>query len=170
MEARIDGVDRQVLTSIKAAGCTYIAYGIESGNQRILDHINKRTTKDQIREVVAMTSQIGIPMRGYFIFGFPGESLAEMEETLKFAIELNLEIASFTLFIPLPRTREYLRACKSGTFDPEYFLHRITPEFNFPDAPIYVPEGLTAGQLLEFHRRAYNLYYFRPRVIVKRLA
>jgi anaerobic magnesium-protoporphyrin IX monomethyl ester cyclase len=170
VEARIDGVNRQVLTGLKAAGCTYIAYGIESGNQRILDYINKRITKDQIREVIAMTRKIGISMRGYFMFGFPGESLAEMEETLRFAIELNLEIASFTLFIPLPGTREYLRACKSGTFDPEYFLRRITPEFNFPDAPIYVPEGLITSQLLEFHRRAYSLYYFRPIVIIKRLA
>ncbi|MEI7435383.1 MAG: radical SAM protein [bacterium] len=169
VEARIDGVDRQVLTNLKASGCTYIAYGIESGNQRILDYINKRTTKDQIRDVVAMTREVGIPMRGYFMFGFPGESLAEMEDTLRFAIELNLEIASFTLCIPLPGTREYLRACKSGAFDPEYFLHRITPEFNFPDAPIYVPEGLTAGQLLEFHRHAYSRYYFRWSVIRKRI-
>ncbi|MEI8138716.1 MAG: radical SAM protein [bacterium] len=170
VEARIDGVDWQVLSALKASGCTYICYGIESGSQRILDYINKRVAKEKIREVVAMTKKVGIPIRGYFMMGFPGETLAEMEETLQFAMELDVEVASFTLFVPLPGTREYRRACESGTFDPEYFLHRITPEFNFPDFPIYVPEGITAGQLLDFHRSAYNRYYFRPRVILKRIA
>jgi len=93
-----------------------------------------------------------------------------MEETLRFAIELDVEVASFTLFVPLPGTIEYRRACESGTFDPEYFLRRITPEFNFPDFPFYIPEGFTTGQLLDFHRRAYSRYYFRPRVILKKIA
>jgi radical SAM superfamily enzyme YgiQ (UPF0313 family) len=170
VEARIDGVDRRVLMALKRAGCTFVAYGIESGSQRVLDYINKRVTKEKIREVVDMTKEVGIPIRGYFILGFPGETQAEMEETLRFAIELDVEVASFTLFVPLPGTIEYRRACESGTFDPEYFLRRITPEFNFPDFPFYIPEGFTTGQLLDFHRRAYSRYYFRPRVILKKIA
>jgi hypothetical protein len=170
VEARIDGVDRSVLAALKAAGCTYIAYGIESGSQRILDYIHKKITKEQVRAVVAMTKEIGIPIRGYFMLGFPGETLGEMEETVKFALELDVEVASFTLFIPLPGTVEYRRACQSGVFDPEYFLHRITPEFNFPDLPIYVPAGLSAEQLLKFHRRAYSRYYFRPKIVLRKLA
>jgi anaerobic magnesium-protoporphyrin IX monomethyl ester cyclase len=170
VEARIDCVDREVLAALKASGCTFIAYGIESGSQRILDYINKRTSKEQIREVVAITKEIGISMRGYFMFGFPGETRAEMEETVRFAIELDSDVASFTLFVPLPGTLEYRRACKTGTFDPEYYLHRIIPEFNFPDSPVYVPEGFTAKELLDFHRRVYSRYYFRPKVILRRMA
>ena len=85
-------------------------------------------------------------------------------------MELNVELATFTLFVPLPGTAEYRRALKSGTFtDPEYFLHKIVPEFNFLDNPIYVPEGLTAGELLSIHRRAYNRYYLRPSVLLNKL-
>ncbi len=170
VEARIDGVDRQVLRALKDAGCTFIAYGIESGSQRVLDYINKRITTEQIRDVVAMTREIGIPMRGYFMLGFPGESAAEMEDTVRLALELDLEVASFTLFVPLPGTLEYRRACKTGAFDPEYYLHRILPEFNFPDSPVYVPEGTTAAELLNFHRQVYSRYYFRPKVILRRMA
>jgi hypothetical protein len=104
------------------------------------------------------------------MLGFPGESLAEMEETVRFAIELDVEIASFTLVVPLPGTLEYRRACKSGSFDSEYFMSRITPEFNFPDSPIYVPEGVTAQELLRVHRWAYNRFYFRPKVVLRKLA
>ena len=170
VEARVDGVDRQVLAALKASGCTFIAYGIESGSQRVLDYVNKRISKEQIREVIAVTKEIGIPVRGYFMLGFPGETREEMEETVRFAMELDPEVASFTLFVPLPGTKEYHRACKVGTFDPEYYLHRIIPEFNFPDSPVYVPEGFTAEELLDFHRLVYGRYYFRPKVILRRMA
>ncbi len=170
VEARIDGVDRLILSQLKRAGCTWICYGIESGSQRILDLINKRTSKEQIRETIAITKEAGILIRGYFMLGLPTETLDEMEETLRFAIELDLDIASFSLFIPFPGTVDYKRAQQTSQFfDPEYFLHKIVPEFNFLDAPIYVPDGMTAGQLLAFHKKAYTRYYFRPKILLKKL-
>jgi radical SAM superfamily enzyme YgiQ (UPF0313 family) len=168
VEARIDAVGADVLDALKRAGCTYIAYGIESGSQRMLDRINKRITLDQIRESIRMTKQTGMHIRGYFMLGFPTETRAEMDETIRFAIELDVELASFTLFVPLPGTPEYRHACETGDFpDPEYYFHRILPEFNFPDAPLYVPEGMTAGELMAIHRSAYNRYYLRPSKILR---
>jgi anaerobic magnesium-protoporphyrin IX monomethyl ester cyclase len=170
VEARVDGVSRPILEELKRAGCTYIAYGIESGSQRVLDHINKKITLERIRETVRQTKEAGLAIRAYFIIGFPEETLAEMEETVRFALELDVEVASFTLWIPLPGTVEYNRARESGRFDPEYFLKRVTPEFNFPDAPIYVPVNMTARQLMDMHRRAYNRYYFRPKMLWRKLS
>jgi anaerobic magnesium-protoporphyrin IX monomethyl ester cyclase len=170
VEARIDGVNRQTLSALKEAGCNFIAYGIESGSQRMLDHIRKRITKEKIVKTIRLTKEVGIPIRGYFMLGLPTETKKEMEETLRFAIQLDLELATFTLFVPLPGTAEYRRALKSGTFaDPEYFLHRVVPEFNFLDQPIYVPEKMTADELLSIHRRSYNRYYLRPRMLLGKL-
>ena len=170
VEARIDAVDREVLEALKNAGCTFIAYGIESGSQRMLDHIKKRITKDGVREVIRMTKEVGLAIRGYYMFGFPTETLEDMEETLEFALELDVDVATFTLFLPLPGTLEYNRATETGDFpDPEYYLHRILPEFNFPDAPFYVPEGMSAEELLTFHRKAYGRYYLRPRMLFRKL-
>lgn len=170
VEARIDGIDRTILKALKQAGCTYIAYGIESGSPRILEHINKRVTKEQVREVVRMTQETGLAIRGYFMLGFPTETPEDMEATIRFAMELDIELASFTLFVPLPGTPEYRRALEGGSFpDPEYYLHRILPEFNFPDSPLYVPEGMTAAELLSIHRGAYNRYYFRPKRLFRSL-
>lgn len=119
---------------------------------------------------VRLTKEAGIRIRGYFMLGLPTETKQEMEETLRFAIQLNLDLATFTLFVPLPGTTEYRRALKSGTFsDPEYFLHDIVPEFNFLDNPIYVPEGMTANELLLIHRRTYNRYYLRPGMLLGKL-
>jgi len=169
VESRIDAVDRVILSALKRAGCRYIAYGIESGSQRILDYIRKRVTLDRIRETVRMTKEAGIPMRGYFILGFPTETREEMYETIRFAKELDVDVASFTLLIPLPGTLEYKRAQREGEFDPEYFRRRIVPEFNFPDSPIYVPKGMTAAELLSIHRSAYNHYYLRSRMVWRKL-
>lgn len=170
VESRIDVVNRKVLYALKEAGCTFIAYGIESGSQRVLDHINKQITKEEIVEAIHMTKEVGIQIRGYFMLGLSTETKEEMEDTIRFAIELDTELASFTIFVPLPGTAEYRRALKSGTFvDPQYYLHKVIPEFNFLDYPVYVPEGMTASELLSIHRSAYNRYYFRPRFLLRKL-
>lgn len=170
VEARIDAVDEDVLKHLKAAGCDFIAYGIESGTQKMLDRMKKRITLDQIRSVIKMTKDVGINIRGYFMMGMPGETLDDMEQTISFAKELDIDVASFSLFVPFPGTLDYRRALESGTFtDPEYFLHKIYPEFNFPDSPIYIPEGMTAEELLSKHRSAYNRYYFRPKFLLRTL-
>jgi anaerobic magnesium-protoporphyrin IX monomethyl ester cyclase len=170
VEARIDCVDRSVLQALQKAGCEYIAYGIESGSQRMLDHVNKKISKDKIRETVKMTKEIGLKMRGYFMMGLPGETPEDIEATIRFAIELDVELASFTLFVPLPATLEYKRATASGIFDPEYYLKRIIPEFNFLDEPVYVPEGFTVQSLMALHKQAYNRYYLRPKMVWRKLA
>jgi radical SAM superfamily enzyme YgiQ (UPF0313 family) len=170
VEARIDCVNREILQCLKKAGCAYIAYGIESGSQHILDYINKRISKDQVREIVRITKEVGIPIRGYFMMGFPSETKEDIEATIRFAIELDLDVASFTLFVPFPATREYERAKKNGIFDPEYYKKVILPEFNFLDVPVYVPEGFTPNSLLKLHRSAYNRYYLRPKILWRKLS
>jgi len=167
--ACIETINRELLQIMKRAGCNYIAYGVESGSQRLLDRLKKNITKDQIREVIRATKRLGIPIRAYFILGFPKETEAEMDETIEFARELDVDLASFTMFIPLPGTREFQRAQESGTFDPEYFFRIMIPEINFPDQPVYVPEGITAARLMKIHQQAYNRVYLRPRVILRKL-
>jgi len=163
VEARVDCVSPAVLKALKRAGCECIAYGLESGSQRVLDSMNKRVRKEDIARTIVMTKEVGLGVRGYFMMGLPGETMQDMLETIKFAVELDIELATFTLFVPLPGTVAYRQALKSGTFkDPEYFFHRVLPEFNLPDEAIYVPEGMTEEQLLAVHKSAYSSYYFRP--------
>ena len=170
VEARVDHVNNEILKHLKEAHCDFVAYGIESGSQRMLDVMNKGVTLEQIREAVKITKDVRINIRGYFMMGLPYETLEDMESTIQFAIELDVDVASFSIFVPLPGTLDYKRAQKTGTFpDPEYFLHRMYPEFNFPDSLLYVPEGITAEELFEKHKSAYNRYYFRPKFLAKTL-
>jgi radical SAM superfamily enzyme YgiQ (UPF0313 family) len=170
VESRINMVDREILQTLHDSGCCFIAYGIESGSQRMLDHMKKGITKEEIREKVRITQEIGIPIRGYFMIGLPGETEQDILETIAFALELDIDIATFTMFLPLPGTLDYRRALRDGTFiDSEYFLHGIIPEFNFLEKPVYVPGNLSPQRLLALHQLAYKKYYMRPRMILKHL-
>ncbi len=170
VESRINMVDREILKTLRASGCCFIAYGIESGSQRMLDRMKKGITKEEIREKVRITKEVGIPIRGYFMVGLPGETEEDILETIDFAKELDIDIATFTMFLPLPGTLDYKRALRDGTFlDPEYFLHDIIPEFNFLEKPVYVPATLSPEKLLQLHQAAYKKVYLRPSMILKHL-
>lgn len=169
-EARVDTVDEEMLKAMKRAGCEFIAYGIESGSDRVLGSVNKKIDTKMLTKVVRQTQAIGIPIRGYFMLGFIGETEKEMYETIRFARFLNVDIATFTLLVPSPGSADYVRAQRSGgIFDRDFFRKKIVPEFNFLDEPIYCPEGLSPERLLEIHKDAYRKYYYRPLLVLKEI-
>jgi radical SAM superfamily enzyme YgiQ (UPF0313 family) len=169
-EARVDSVDSEMLRMMKRAGCEFIAYGIESGSDEVLKKVNKRITTEQVRHAVRLTKEAGIAMRGYFMLGFVGETKEQMRQTIDFACELDLDIASFTLLVPLPGTVDYVRAAKENTFfDPEFYRKILLSEFNFPEKPVYVPAGITGEELMEMHKEAYRRFYFRPSYLARQV-
>ncbi len=167
--SRVDRVDEDLLKIMKEHGCTFIAYGIESGNEEILEKIGKRITKDTIRKAIKATKRAGIPIRGYFMVGLWGDTKETIMDTIKFAKELDPDIATFTMMVPLPNTLDYERASKQSNFKKEYWKFRMFPEFNFLDEPIYVPEGMDKEELIKLHKKAYNSFYFRPKYILRQL-
>lgn len=104
-QTRADAIDRELLALMKRSGCKLIHFGIESGSQRVLDSTNKKITIEKIRKGISMTKEAGIETAGFFMFGFPGETQQEMEQTIKFAKELNVDYASFHAVIPYPGTQ-----------------------------------------------------------------
>lgn len=80
---RADRVDMDLLKLMKKSGCYYVVFGIESGNQEILNNINKNETLDDVEKAVNMASKIGLLTQGFFILGLPGET----EETVKNSID-----------------------------------------------------------------------------------
>lgn len=81
-------VDDQLMNQLRDSGCFEVFVGIESGSPRILDQINK--TKD-IPTIIGNLTKVfkaGINMKGYFIYGFPGETEKDMQETYVLALKL----------------------------------------------------------------------------------
>lgn len=91
-------------------GAWKIALGVESGNDQMLEQIKKKVTTDDVKKAVTRLSEYGIQAKGFFIFGFPGETEAQMQDTLNLIQDLKVrgmtEIAAFQ-FKPYPGTQEY---------------------------------------------------------------
>lgn len=169
-EATMGRVNLKMLKEMRRAGCFSVSYGIEVGSDERLRKINKGwLNRDKIRQVLKLTHESGLRARGYFMFGFVGETLEEMEQTIQFAKELDLDFATFSLLVPLPGTDDYERAKKEGRFDKYYWRHTLVSEISFPLEPIYLPVGVSREQLLNIHRRACREFYFRPKTVLKRL-
>jgi len=168
-QGRVDSADFEVLIKMKESGCYYVGYGVESGSERILKDVGKNETKDQIRTTFKLTKKAGMLVRGYFMIGFIGETIEEMNQTIEFAKELDPDIATFSFLTPFPGTKDFIRAQQEGKFDKDYYKKSIIPEFNFLDKPVYVPKGITEEQILQMHRNAYRSFYLRPGYILKQI-
>ncbi len=142
--ARVDTVDAVLLRKLKDAGCAMICFGMESGNQKILDRVQKRTTLEKAREAVRMCQDVGISPLGSFILGLPGETRETLEETISFAQSLGIP-HGFHLLSPFPGTR--IRE-KAG----EYGIKILTNDWSLYDADHAVTEtkSLPASEVENF--------------------
>lgn len=158
VNARIDTVDEDMLKLMRRAGCWYISYGIESGNQETLDKIGKKITLDLIRQRVELTRKCGIEVKGFFIIGFPWETEQTIQETVDFALALQLSDMNIFPLTPFPGTAVYEQAKLQGEFDDDWGkmdLQQI----------VYIPEQLTADFMTNSIKRLLIRFYFRLRTI-----
>jgi len=93
--ARVDSADEELYMKMKYAGVTHLQYGLESGNQDVLDFYNKKTSVDQIRYAVNLSHKMGFFTIGSFIIGAPFETKDHFNNTVNFAKTLPLESVSF---------------------------------------------------------------------------
>ncbi len=99
--------DTRLLNVMRKAGCAVIHYGIESGSTKVLERLRKPFGLSDCAETVAMTAAAGIQPVGYFMFGFPDETLDDMQDTVEFAASLPFALREFCICLPLPSTSSY---------------------------------------------------------------
>ncbi len=100
-------VDREMLKTMKAAGCSQINIGCESGSQKILNTIRKGLTVEKIKQVFLWGKELGIERRGYFLIGMPDETVEDIKLTEALIEEIKPDVVGFTLLCPYPGTDFY---------------------------------------------------------------
>lgn len=156
---RVNSVDDPALLQLmRRSGCWQINYGIESGNQEILDFAKKAITIDQIEKAVRLTHEAGILSKGYFIFGLPYETKETMENSIRFAKSIPLSDVSVFMLTPFPGSKMYEIAEERGTIERDFEKMNILNV-------VYVPNGLSKEQLLYYQRRFMKEFYLRPRIM-----
>jgi anaerobic magnesium-protoporphyrin IX monomethyl ester cyclase len=102
--SRVDTVNSEVAEKMKKAGCVRVFFGIESGNNAILEIMKKQVTIEQARDAVYACKKAGIQVGAFFILGYPGETNKTILDTVNFASSLPLDYLSFTFPYPIPGT------------------------------------------------------------------
>ncbi|MBI5885952.1 MAG: cobalamin B12-binding domain-containing protein [Deltaproteobacteria bacterium] len=161
-DAKVDSVTADSLAMMKRAGCWEIAFGIESGSQRILDLVCKGITIPQIERGVRLTHEAGIKVKGLFMMGHPGETRETIKETVDLACRLPFDHINISKLTPYPGSQIYREAHKYGTFNPDW--RRMTA-MNF----VFVPNGFTEEELDREYRAALARFYRRPRKTIELL-
>ena len=163
--SRVNTISRDLLKALFSAGLTTLYYGVESGSQRILDLMKKKVKLEQIREAFRITREEGVKPFGSFILGYPGETLDEMKQTIKFACELDAEYAQFCVLTPYPGTPIYYELKSKGLLLTEDWDRYTTLE------PVikYEVFGYTAKQVKKMLNYAYRHFYLRPKYVIKHL-
>jgi anaerobic magnesium-protoporphyrin IX monomethyl ester cyclase len=156
--ARVDAIEPEILQAMQKARCWQIAFGIESGDQRILDMEKKGVSLEEIRRAVRLTAEAGIQARGFFMLGHPGETEESLKKTVDFACQLPLSSVHFTHFTPLPGSPIYRQADHFGQFDNDW--RKLTYWH-----PVFIPNGLHRKTLARWERIAFRRFYLRPKIL-----
>jgi len=163
---RVDAVNSGLLKKMKRAGCFFISFGCEAGNERVLKIIKKGITLQQVRDAVNWANQAGIPNAVNFIIGHKQESYADALETLKFAGSLKTNFVNFYNLLPYPGTESFTWAKEHAQFlvPPDSFLENISYRDN---RPVFATKEFSESQRKEIISRGFDLY--RRRILVFRL-
>jgi anaerobic magnesium-protoporphyrin IX monomethyl ester cyclase len=100
--SRTTGINLETALMMKEAGCNRVYLGLETGTNETLRLMNKKATLEDGQQAVWHFRQAGMQVAGFFIVGYPGETVASIEQTFKFALSLPLDDISFNVPFPLP--------------------------------------------------------------------
>ncbi|MFC1624611.1 B12-binding domain-containing radical SAM protein [Candidatus Omnitrophota bacterium] len=99
---RTDILTKDTYELLRESGCKVVCFGIESGSQKILDRMVKQNSVENSYKAIKMAQEAGLTVIGYFMIGFPGETIKTINESMEFVEKSNLDQAQFYTFVPLP--------------------------------------------------------------------
>jgi len=151
-------VPYETLKIMKDNGLRLLLVGYESGSQEILNNIRKGTRIDWARRFTEDCHRLGIVIHGTFIVGLPGETPETIEETIRFAREINPHTIQVSLAAPYPGTELYQQAVDNGWFVDS----GLVAEDGVQVSSLQYP-GLSHRQIFESLGKFYKRFYFRPK-------
>lgn len=162
--SRVDSLDEETVSWMKKAGCWGISFGIESGNQRMLDLMKKGITLQQIRNAFKLCKKYKMDSFAYFLIGLPWETEETVNESIRLAIEIDPSIADFFIVYPFPGTEFYEIAVREGLIREKGFKREgayCLPSIDTLD--------LKKKRLLELRKEALRKFYLRSSYALKLL-
>jgi hopanoid biosynthesis associated radical SAM protein HpnJ len=151
-------VPRKTLEVLKDNGLRLLLVGYESGNQQILHNIKKGMLIDVAKRFTKDCHELGVTIHGTFILGLPGETKQTIEETIKFATEINPHTIQVSLAAPYPGTFLYKQAVENGWLDASHA--ELIDDRGIQIAPLHYPH-LSHEEIFDSVETFYRRFYFR---------
>ena len=162
--SRVDTMDRERAKALVRAGCVLTAFGVESGDQAMLDHMKKGARLDRAERAVAACKEAGLGTHAFYIVGLPWETRETLKRTFAFARKLDTDFFDINIATPLPGTEFHEIALREGLMSSD-----SADGGNYANARVRSRE-LSAQYLTRWRRRALLRLYLRPRYVVRTLA
>jgi anaerobic magnesium-protoporphyrin IX monomethyl ester cyclase len=132
-DTRADLVSREVLRSMKGAGCKTIWFGVESGSIEVLNLLNRNIPLEKVEDAIRLCKEEGIQTSCSFILGIPGETINDMKTTFKFARKLDPDWCQFNVYVPCPGSRLYEEVMEKHLYDrvDNFLTYVKTDQFDY---------------------------------------
>jgi hopanoid biosynthesis associated radical SAM protein HpnJ len=153
-------VPRRTLEIMKDNGLRLLLVGYESGNDQILINIKKGVRIDIAREFSRNARDLGIKVHGTFILGLPGETTETIQQTIKFACDIDPETIQVSLAAPYPGTELYRQAQEQGWLQIQ--TGELVDTHGIQTAAMNYPK-LSSTIIFNSVEELYRKFYFRPR-------
>ncbi|MBF0624680.1 MAG: B12-binding domain-containing radical SAM protein [Magnetococcales bacterium] len=156
---RIESLDAETAMLLGRIGLYRVNLGIESGSREVLEAVNKRVTPEVFRDKVPLLRRHGVEVVGNFMVGFPGETRAQMEESLALALELDLTGLNVSVYTPMPGTELHRDLLARGRLPPG-----VAPGHNYVNYENTLSE-LAPAELRRFRNRFALRFLLRWRMV-----
>jgi len=157
---RVDKVDKELLGKLKEAGVWLVAVAPETGNEETILKIKKGFTLDRVKEVVGWCKELDLTTYSLFMIGFPWETKKHIEDTIKFANELDTDFCQFTRVYPMEGTPLYemMNLNPINEFGEDGFQHGTIK---------YEGMKLSEKEVSELIKKAFRTIYLKPSRIIR---
>jgi radical SAM superfamily enzyme YgiQ (UPF0313 family) len=155
--ARADNLtDPAFVARLKASGCWMLALGIETESDDTRKDMMKRLEGQKIRLAIRNMRDAGVKSFGFFILGYPGETPANLDRTIAYAVDLDPDFANFYPAVPYPGTELYAKAKRDGLL--------VSEEWSRMEYSYYLlrGNGLDEPTVMSAVNRARRRFFLRP--------
>ncbi len=160
---RTDCFSVELAQAMKDGGCHQVMFGVESGDDDILDVIRKPIDREKTEWSVKVAQKVGLEVRATFMFGNPTETVESMQRTIDYALQLDPDLALFNITTPYPGTQMFNWAKEYGYLNTEDW-----GEYELSSAIMTLPT-VSPQQINVMYDEAHKKFYNRPIMFARRL-
>ncbi|MCW8965335.1 MAG: B12-binding domain-containing radical SAM protein [Candidatus Pacearchaeota archaeon] len=162
---RIDRVDEELLIKLKKSGCYRLAFGVETGDQKILTDIQKQTTIQGIKRAFKLANKVGIETIAFCMFALPGETPDSMQKTIDLMKEVKPTLPKVSILLPLPGTPLFEEWDKQG-----HILTKDWQDYSFHSKNrVYKHPTLSDKEIYIYYKKFWKELLLTPSFLFRRL-